>query len=363
MDNWDPLDLQGSKTSEIVAAARKREIRNILKSYVGFFDPFCELIQNALDAVDSREKIFPDQNYKKKIWITVDLKLNQISVSDNGLGFTFDQFRLFLSPSISFKNSKDTRGNKGVGATYLAYGFNFLQMGTKTPDFQTIAEIRNGRMWVDDEEASMARPVVEESTLIHSAFSEVDRGSTFTLGFSGNVRPKDLGWFSASDAEQWKTLLSVRTPLGQILANASDMKTLFDLVVIDKVGSVSSVLNQQCLYIFPHTVIKATGKVNDILDEQQKLIKEKKDPSKLPAKFKKLNAVYDYWDSEQLKSLSVTDDEKGLINQYKIWAYGFFCYSAPKVLDKFSDETARLRRGLRILRGGVTAQYKCDAAR
>ena len=39
--NWDPLE--ENLTSELVSATIKRQIKNILKSYTGWFDPFSEL--------------------------------------------------------------------------------------------------------------------------------------------------------------------------------------------------------------------------------------------------------------------------------------------------------------------------------
>ena len=211
-ENWDPLELQGSATSEIVAAAKKREIRNILKSYMGFYDPFCELIQNALDAVDQRRRDDPSAAFDKQLWIKIDLKENSLSVADNGLGFTEEQFRMFLSPSISFKNTGKTRGNKGVGATYLGYGFNYLEMATKTTDHTQAALIQDGKKWVDDEQASVVRPIVKVASASHTAFNEIDRGSTFTLKFSGNVHPRDLSWTKATNADQWRVLLLLKTP-------------------------------------------------------------------------------------------------------------------------------------------------------
>jgi uncharacterized protein YllA (UPF0747 family) len=35
----------------MVVAAQRREIKNILKSYTGYYDLFAELLQNALDAL------------------------------------------------------------------------------------------------------------------------------------------------------------------------------------------------------------------------------------------------------------------------------------------------------------------------
>lgn len=353
MSNWDPLDIAGSASSDIVAAARKREIRNILKSYVGFYDPFCELIQNALDAVDVRARLKPDESYSRKLWITIDLQKNQLTVTDNGVGFSEGQFRTFLSPSMSFKNTKDTRGNKGVGATYLAFGFNYMLMGTKTSTFSTFAEIVNGREWVDDDAATVSQPLVKSLEDVPSTLDDLDTGSTFTLGFSGNVRPKDLGWTGASDASQWKTLMLIRTPLGQIIRREDKSACRFDLKVIDKMGVSTSVLDQDCVYVFPHNVIKATVRVTDILAEQQRLLSLGKDSSKLPVKFKKLNAVWDEYPPDQLKLLSLSENEKALIDTHEVWAYGFFCYSAPRVFDYYNDSVARLRKNMRILRGGL----------
>ncbi len=353
MENWDPLEIQGSATSEIVAAAKKREIKNILKSYVGFFDPFCELVQNALDAVDLRSSVLKEPGYTRKIWIEIDLQSNTLTVTDNGIGFSEAQFRTFLSPSISFKNSKITRGNKGVGATYLAYGFNNLGIETKTPDFTANTQILNGRAWVDDDEASVARPTVKALTGNISRLDSVDRGSCFSLKFEGNVRPKNLGWIGASSADQWKCLLLIKTPLGQIAEPGVEANTVFDLTVTDENGIITALENQSCEYIFPHRVVKACVRVANITEEQATLLSQGKDASKLPPKYRKLNGVYEFWKSEELITFASASDEKDLIKKYGIWAYGFFCYSAVQVFDKFNDETAKLRKGQRVLRGGL----------
>ncbi len=46
---WDLLQA-GTDDPGFVLAAQKREIRNILKSYTGYYGLFAEMIQNALDA-------------------------------------------------------------------------------------------------------------------------------------------------------------------------------------------------------------------------------------------------------------------------------------------------------------------------
>ncbi len=51
---WDPLEAAGAIDANVLASAKKREIKNILKLYVSNYDPFSELIQNAMDAVEKR---------------------------------------------------------------------------------------------------------------------------------------------------------------------------------------------------------------------------------------------------------------------------------------------------------------------
>ena len=328
-------------------------MQNILRSYVGFFDPFSELIQNAMDAVDSRER--ESGAFNKRISIRIDLKFNSFSVSDNGIGFRENHFKTFLCPNISFKDGQVTRGKKGVGSTYIAYGFNYLQLATKTPDYSFVAELTDGRKWLDDAKAIIERPKVRESKLIHDVFNGFDRGSSFSVRLGGeNTRPKDLKWVGATTAEQWRTVLLIKTPLGHISfpddPNYAAVK--FDLEVIDENGAKTELKDQRAGYIFPNSVVTNSVDIDAIAQEQQKLIQKQQDPSKLPDRFRKLNAVYGFWSTEKLAELVDDADTKGLVEGYKMKAYGYFGYSV-KLWDQFNDTIANLRKGLRILKGGL----------
>ena len=127
--DWDPLS-QASDDPGLLVAAQKREIHNILKSYTGYYDLFSEMIQNALDAVERRLNE-GEPGYTPQIWIQINLGRDSISVTDNGCAMNLDEFQSFLKPNYSFKDGDSTRGSKGVGATYLAYGFNHLELSTK----------------------------------------------------------------------------------------------------------------------------------------------------------------------------------------------------------------------------------------
>ena len=148
IEAWDPL--QAGADEEFVLAAQKREIRNILKSYTGYFDFLSEMIQNALDAVEKRAEE-GDATYRPAIWIKLDVPEESVSVTDNGCGMSPAQFRGFLKPNFSFEQGVSARGSKGVGATFLAYGFNHLEIATKiTTETVDSGILEFGRAWLDD---------------------------------------------------------------------------------------------------------------------------------------------------------------------------------------------------------------------
>ncbi|MGA2789483.1 MAG: ATP-binding protein [Candidatus Bathyarchaeia archaeon] len=350
---WDPLSEEVDQ--EIYGATLKREIKNIIKSYTGWFDPLSELIQNALDAVDERKRI--EKDFLPKLWIEINLKDNYVCVTDNGIGFTETQFRSFLRPNVSFKGG-GTRGDKGVGVTYLAYGFNSLQLGTKTSDFSYVGDIKGGREWVEDEKNIKPRPTVRASTPIHSAFGGIDRGSTFCLRLTGDyIRPSNLTWSGAETCDQWETILRIKTPLGGTYLDRPKTETVCVLKVVNTGGTYQEKTVKNCEYYYPHTVVSTCVDLRDIIRTQTELTAKGKSVTKLPEHFYKLNGIYSFWSNADLVSgkglpLNLKDPEKELIKKYGISAYGFFTYTVD-VWDEFNDNIVKLRKGMRIMRGGL----------
>ena len=355
---WDPLQSSQDADAEILSAARKREIKNILKSYVGMYDSFSELIQNAMDAVDRRKALEQGSAYKGKLWLTVNLLENSFSITDNGIGFNEREFKSFLAPNISFKSGGGTRGNKGVGATYIGYGFDYLQFGTKGVH-NFVGELSGGRTWVEDEKGVVTRPVVISSASEDKSFNEVDRGSVFKIKFGGDhTRPKDLSWYGASTPEQWLYLFLIKTPLGCInyKSEIDDSWLLeFDLSVVNKKGELSTLCSQNSEYIYPHVKIKSSVDLKDVIRFQESQLASGRDASVIPARFSKSNGVYEYFsvnDVLKLRGGVEQPDYEGLIKKYKIEAYGYFAYSTS-LWDQFNDSLAKLRKGYRVLKGGL----------
>lgn len=353
--SWDPLVRSKEADTEIVSAAQKREIKNILKSYVGKYDSFSELIQNAMDAVDKRKNFLNEPGYEKKIWIEVDLSENSFSITDNGIAFNEKELESFLAPNISFKEGEETRGNKGVGATYIGYGFNSLEFATKGNGHSFSGNLSEGRNWVEDFKGIKTRPVVSESPCNNDIFNNLERGTTFKITFNGdNIRPKDLSWYSAKTPQQWLYLLLIKTPLGCIdYLNSKSKNISFDLKVIKKDGTSDTLENQDAHYIFPHTKIKASVDLKDIQSFQQKAISQGKDASNIPSKFKKSNGIYEIYTNSEILELRKSDEPfNEIVKEYEIEAYGYFTYSTS-VWDSLNDSMAKLRKGYRVLKGGL----------
>ena len=353
--SWDPLAKGKNADAELLSAAQKRELKNIIKSYVGMYDSFSELIQNAMDSVDRRSKFDKTEGYVGKLWITINLAENSFSITDNGVGFNEIEFESFLAPSISFKDSQGSRGNKGVGATYISYGFDYLEFGTKGNAHEFIGVLENGREWVDDNEGVVTRPIVTTSTLKDDIFSKIDRGATFTIKYGGaNTRPKDLSWYSATTPEQWLYLLLIKTPLGFISHNDIDESNIkFDLTVIDKQGNSKTLENQSAHYKYPHNIITASVDIKVIFGIQATLMAAGKNTSNIPQKYYKTNGIYEFLSTADVVSLVGGDSVNiNLINEYSIEAYGYFTYSTA-VWDQLNDHTANLRKGYRVLKGGL----------
>ncbi len=356
---WDPLD-ESNLGPEIISTSIKKNIKNILKSYQGWYDPFSELIQNALDALDKRTSTGPT-GYQPRLWIKIDLDNNIIAITDNGIGFNRDEFLNFLAPHVSFKLGR-TRGNKGVGATYLAYGFNNMQIATKSPGFTCSGVIKGGREWVEDSTNTLTRPKVQEINLhdlLAEQFSSIDQGSSFVLKLEGeHVRPKNLGYFGATSINQWEAILRIKTPLGGIYLNRDYRGPKCYLKVIYHGESQEKEI-ENLEYIYPHTIFSPCKSLREITEEQQRLLASGRDASRFPAQFLNLNGIFQIWNTQDIiekkygLTYSITDEEEELIRNHQVVMYSFQGFST-QLWKHYNDNVLNLRRGKdKIIQGGL----------
>lgn len=327
-EHFDPLQLS-DKTSfdeSFWRERQKRNIHSILHSYVGWYDPFSELIQNALDSVDKKAAA-GDKNYVPKISIRIDTPNNIITVSDNGTGLDESSFEQFLAPNVSFKDG-NTRGSKGVGATYLAYGFNYIRVDSKSKNFSASGEMENARNWLHDSAAAQ-NPRVYPCTQppADPEFAHYESGVSISVKFDKNSRPSDISWPNLNNAAAWSVALRVKTALGAIIGKqVVDIKILH----IDKSGSETDVTIDTAYYLAPHEHYKRIKKYEEVIEKLEANIKKHGASATLPGSIRNLDAVYIDWSSDDVVSNvdALSKEQIEFLKDHPVKIIGSYLYSA-----------------------------------
>jgi len=357
--SFDPLDAKQIQSTEVAALAQKRELKNILGSYVGWFDPFCELIQNGLDSLEKKLETMPS-DFLAQLHVTIDLKDNSLIVSDNGLGLDEPRFKQFLCPNISFKTQgKKSRGHKGVGATYIAYGFNDVQVSTKTNNYKAIGRMLDARRWLDDESPA-GNPQMysdHETGSFDEDFQSFDTGVSIYIKFDKQTHPSDLNYYQSTSPDHWFKILKVKTGIGAYFGNK---KINIRIKFIDKSGNVTFKDFESIGYLWPEDEVNKKIRLRDILAKQDDLYSKGKDIKKdLPSKFKNAEVLYDYWDTSELLNLpgnkrlgiSFNDEELSLIQKYEINLHASYVYTV-KIWDNICNKI-KYRKGAKLIYGGI----------
>lgn len=347
-ESFDPLRAKQAAATEVAASALKREINNILSSYVGWYDPFCELTQNALDSVEEMSKLL-GKDYIPQVSIIIDIAKNRLTVSDNGTGLDKKKFEQFLAPCFSFK-SGDTRGHKGVGATYLAYGFNHIHISTKTSDFSTSGKMINARHWLTDPSPSGNPEIIYNPAGSNDKeFNSFQSGVSIELEFDSSTHPKQLSWLKAETAEVWKKILLIKTGLGAFVRN-NRIKVKIEVISSDEKRTFTEFTGVE--YYWPYQITSKNIKYSDLKTKVEKLFKEKGPNFKKPSSIQKLDCIYDTFDQKQiLENLSFSDTEIDQIKLYDPEVHFSYMYTA-KMWSKFNDKLS-IRKGQAVLSPGI----------
>ncbi len=363
IDGFDPLSVRSAESGEktMLEEANRRIVQNVLKSYTGYFDVFSELIQNSLDAVEKKKTIV-GEGYIPRIWIEIDINSKKVRIVDNGVGMLPSEFQYFLTPNVSFKQQGDSRGHKGVGATFIGYGFSLLKAQTKKNGKVISAVLRQGRQWSEDHSGSVPRPTFEKQTFNVPELEHEKSGTSIEviIGNHQGERPRDMNWIGASTAKQWLAVLRIKTPLGGVYLKTPGFKPLVTVKVVDSDGTPSEVTEEGPEYFYPHEFkdkkVQSLGDIEDALKKATGGADEKF--NKLKSEFKRLDVIYEVWDKEALQDekgaffSALSEDERILIERHNVILYGSFLRSA-KMWTEFNDEELSLRKGQRIMHGGL----------
>jgi Histidine kinase-, DNA gyrase B-, and HSP90-like ATPase len=358
LNGFDPLtekfgDEIGDRS--IFEEATKRVVQNILKSYTGYFDLFSELIQNSLDAIDAKTK--KSGKFNAKLNIEIDIADAVVRVTDNGIGMGERELKYCFRPSVSFKNRKESRGHKGVGATFLAYGFSSIIITTRNDVASVSVQLDGGRSWADDISDQHLRPKLIVIPTADGGLIDDDSGTSVRVRIGQN-RP-DLDWWKATSAQQWLEMLRVRTPLGGVYLHGKPRPEVsIKVLVTDLSGSKTEVSTESAEYIWPHE-LAVLPKVKDLDEIVKELNSIDADLDRLPSDFKNLSAIYKIWTADEILSeenrfwsKTFDESEEKLIRLHEMSIYGCFLSSA-KSWTEYQAEHMRIRRTPLILKGGL----------
>lgn len=304
LERWD--------NSEARLQAMRNGLRNVLDSYQGTFDFLIEPVQNAVDEVEYRfileELASPEKagapvvsaGYEPSIWVIVNAHDNTVSVLDNGLGMDREQMHRLVYPSYTEKRQKSQairrtlRGHKGVGTSFLCYGFNYFRVSTKGREGFLSMELKGGRRWVFSDASNpepSASPAKEDLRL----FTALSSGTAVTVQLDQSTQPHSIARLGAS-AERWALNLRLHTALGFVdLRNDQRLQSRLKvfLVFIDKEGGEST-QQVEPTYLFPHTIPGY-----DWLD-LAKFYREHTESVVVPNKCQDMDGVYRIWEGEDL---------------------------------------------------------------
>jgi hypothetical protein len=250
----NPLRLEEGALAE---AAARQLVGNILNSYPHSTDVLAEGVQNAVDEITQAP---PVADGMPAVIVRLNAEDGFIEVEDNGRGIPRDRIESLLAPNVTdksvlFREGK-VRGHKGVGLTFLAYGFNdfILESRTDGGDHYRVT-IRDGRRWAIHRGDPEERP-----TLVQTLDDTVDDPQLSTRGTVIRVRPDDTSSprrvsTSFPSAAFCSFVLESQTAIGQVLFGSDDDELAdFEatLEYTSSAGSFDGPLPLRTTYRFPH---------------------------------------------------------------------------------------------------------------
>ena len=340
-EEHDPLDKRQASDAE-----GRLTVHNILASYHGNYDLYAEAVQNAVDAVHLRWLAEDQGSYTPEITVIVDLPENTFTVIDNGVGIPPQACLSVFAPNFSLKSrlvsegGRRLRGHKGVGATFLAYGFERTELASKDAEGTLFTgRLNGGRRWAEgagDRTRPLLNPYAEESR----EFNDLERGTLIRIKCGAGTRPAQLSQYG-TDVESWVGNLRAETAIGMIHDVVDgDFDPQVTLRLIQTSGRVDEQMT--CRYLFPH----------DLLDDDRFLdMQAYKNSGRWPdvdPRDSNKEGIYRIYSDEQIRA-EFSELEPHFPKDASLWLYVFRAYSATFFADRRGEPRGRrLYPGVRL---------------
>ncbi len=205
-------------SAEHVAAHARNTVKNVLDSYTGRFDVLVESVQNSMDALEKRwaaSTAFGPE--LPRLIVTLDAAADEITVTDNGVGIEHSALLTSLVPHMSPKSldPAPTRGHKGVGTTFLAYGHPHFEIRTKVAGSSEIAyRIDGGLSWVRG--SSVDDLPAFKRVQGPAQLNDLSSGTSVTIGVGEDTRFGRLKTAQYNKLATWALVLRTFTAVGNL---------------------------------------------------------------------------------------------------------------------------------------------------
>ncbi|WP_336031212.1 ATP-binding protein [Geodermatophilus sp. FMUSA9-8] len=222
-DIFNPL-FGAPSDEDLRVAYEQSKVRSVIDSYHGRLDAFAEAIQNAVDAMEKRWASSPVESFhhdtqdgSPRLRIIINADENAIEVIDNGTGVPADKLPELLAPYVSDKrlSPQATRGHKGVGTTFLAYGHPTFEIHTKTssmPD-PVAYRIEGGRTWATEDSASLP-PDFTRLDKSHPSLGQYQSGTYVKVSLDESTNLHSVNTVLHNSPSMWAEVLRSNTAVG-----------------------------------------------------------------------------------------------------------------------------------------------------
>ncbi|BBZ03839.1 hypothetical protein MCHIJ_32760 [Mycolicibacterium chitae] len=329
-------DIQPLKTltDDAAAAWIKQRVTNVIKSYHNAADVIAEPIQNAVDEVLSAESI----GDTGQVRIVLDTDEDRIAVWDNGRGIGSDIIERYLAPDVGSKREAFlkglVRGHKGVGLTFLAYGFNFFEVESRTSDEHYRVRIEGGRSWVESTDSSVEPPIGKLSVVgvdVHDGRLAAP-GTIVTIGLGPLTEPRSLRHAFPS-IDYAATAIRNQTAIGIVEPPAITKKRKLVATLEYRAHGNSDSRDVPALYRYPHMDTRAGVRTLDLGN----WLKKNRGTEPQAKERKAYHACYMNLSPDDLlelikdrhgEKLVTSEEVSTFVRQHEVSAYCLFSYSA-----------------------------------
>ena len=252
------------------------------------------------------------------------------------------EFEQALAPNVSFKDfrqkqgARRLRGHKGVGLSYLAYGFNYIRIATRGNSELHCAEMSGARDWTKMGVGSA--PLMKAATEESNVFDSLTRGTAVTIRLDTNSTPKSLPHLATTAAE-WALILRSQTALGRLSIDGT-----FEFPSPRRCRSsargrtqIPSPSSPPSCSLTTWTIAICPGVADASTRTSASTMPRTRTSTPSQCEFTRNHGIFKCWGPDELIDLvgedtPISDEDSEAAQDFvlknKVWVYGFMAYSA-----------------------------------